>query len=287
MNFKLLALIYLLASNVAFSQTTENTSPPNKSTHKSSSQKHLAKYAAPSIAKPPSKTTMEFQKAVEVGNFDIADLLLKQGADINCGNCNDFRATPLLVRTQMLEDANAPIDPVKWLINRGADINKQDKQGKTPLMQAAKYATFQYADGDSALNYFLKNGANPAIKNKEGLNTLHFLAKSAPVPIGAGGYYLDVTKEINANYEIAVKNVVAAGAKINETTNDGLTALHIASEKCNPDTIKLFLSLGADASTKTNKGDTPFSLALSMAASNHIKSCNDVVALLKANGNQQ
>lgn len=286
MNFKLLVLIYLLASNVAFSQATENISLPNKSTHKSSSQKHIVKYAGPSIVKPPSKTTMEFFKAVDLGNPDIAELLLKQGADINCGNCTDYGFTLLFVHTGLL-NGKAPMDTVIWLINHGADVNKQNKQGETPIMLATSFVTTVYADGNSALNYFLKNGANPAIKNKEGLNTLHFLAKPVPVPVGAGGYYLDVTKEMNANYEIAVKNVVADGAKINETTNDGLTALHIASEKCNPDAIKLFLSLGADTSAKTNKGDTPFSLALSMAASNHMKSCNDVVALLKVDGIQQ
>ena len=287
MNFKLLALIYLLASNLAFSQTDENTSPANKSTHKPSSHKHTATKATLSNAKPPSKTTMDFFNAVLAGNFEIAELLLKQGADINCGNCNDFGATPLMAGTQNLVNANLPMDTVIWLVNHRADIDKQDKQGNTPLMQAARFATFVYADGNSALNYLLKNGANPGIRNHEGLNTLHFLAKSAPVPIGAGGYYLEATKNFNANYEIAVRNVIAAGAKINEATNDGITPLLIASEKCNPDVIKLFLSLGADATAKTNKGETPFSLALSMAASNRLKACNEVVEILKVNGNHQ
>ena len=287
MNFKLWALIYLLASNLAFSQTVKNTSSPNTSNHKSSSHKHAHPKAALSIAKPPSKTTMDFFNAVLVGNFDIAELLLKQGADINCGNCNDFGATPLMAGTQNLVNANLPMETVIWLVNHRADIDKQDKQGNTPLMQASKFATFVYADGNSALNYLLKNGANPAIKNHEGLDTLHFLAKSAPVSIGARGYDLEATKNWNEIYEIAVRNVIAAGAKINETTNDGITPLLIASEKCNPDVIKLFLSLGADATAKSNKSETPFSLALSMAASSRLKTCNEVVEILNVNVNHQ
>lgn len=281
MNFKLLALTYLLALHATFSLANDNNPPQSKSIQTSDTFHNQTKKRSLSIANKPSKTTMEFQSAVISGNFEIAELLLKQGADINCGNCNDFNSTPLMIRTIRLVDANASMEPVKWLINHGAVINKQDKQGKTPLMQAARYATFTYADGESLLNYFLKNGANPAIKDHDGFNTLHYLSLNTPVAIGANGYDPEYTKIMNSNFENAVRNVNAGGAKINETSNSGLTPLLIASEKCNPVVIKLLLSLGANQSAKDLKGNTALNLALNKAAGTNNKDCNEVVESLK------
>lgn len=95
MIFKLLiSSTFLLVTNIAFSQvieTPDQTTKPSKSTKKSSSTQK--KTYNSNVLPEPSKVTRDFEKAFYLGNLEIAELLLQQGADINCPNCNDSEAT--------------------------------------------------------------------------------------------------------------------------------------------------------------------------------------------------
>jgi ankyrin repeat protein len=64
--------------------------------------------------------------ALQVGNFDVADELIAQNADIRVANTLGYQAIHLATLQNHL-----PL--VKKLISKGADVNAQEKDGYTPL----------------------------------------------------------------------------------------------------------------------------------------------------------
>ena len=63
------------------------------------------------------------------GQQDVADLLIKAGADVNAHNNNDhWGTTPLHAAAHANQAAIAQL-----LIDHGADVNAQDMNGRTPL----------------------------------------------------------------------------------------------------------------------------------------------------------
>lgn len=42
---------------------------------------------------PPSRVTLLFMQAVMNDNYEMMESFLRQGADINCGNCNNEKQT--------------------------------------------------------------------------------------------------------------------------------------------------------------------------------------------------
>jgi ankyrin repeat protein len=65
------------------------------------------------------------------------------------------------------------IDMARLLIERGADVNHEDKKGMTPLLYAASIDF-----GDSAMvELLLKSGARTSARTKEGLTALDLARK--------------------------------------------------------------------------------------------------------------
>ena len=75
--------------------------------------------------------TSALQRAATRGNKEIIKLLLERGADVN--HCNAFDETALHFACQA-----APIGCVHLLVQKGADIWKEDKAGRTCIHHAAK-----------------------------------------------------------------------------------------------------------------------------------------------------
>lgn len=98
-------------------------------------------------------------------------------------NSRDARATtPLQLASSQLE-----VDKMRFLLEKGAQINAQDQDGYTPLMRVAQAAYI----GDStpsneeacqeAMNYLLAQGARTDIRSKEGLAARDYV-KDKPFP---------------------------------------------------------------------------------------------------------
>jgi ankyrin repeat protein len=60
---------------------------------------------------------------------------------------------------------------VKWLIGKGADVNRADKNGTTPLMKAAK------ANNGKAIEVPLAHKADVNLKDKNGSTALDLIGK--------------------------------------------------------------------------------------------------------------
>ncbi len=92
--------------------------------------------------------------------MEIIDYLVSNGANINGNNLNRKQVMPIHLAASNPQEIT--LDPLKYLIQKGADINIQDSDGNTPLFWA--YGTQNH----NAVEILKKAGADINIKNKNG-----------------------------------------------------------------------------------------------------------------------
>jgi len=189
---------------------------------------------------------------------DMAEALLKLGADANAANSKGFTAAVYAAIhgnsaiMKPLQEAGAKLDkryrgytPIEWaalkgkvdvvsnLIERGVDLNIQGYDGYTAL-------TFAALNGypvQLVVN-LLNNGADPDLKTNYGDTPL-------------------ILASIRGHTEI-VDNLIKGGADLNAQNNDGQTALMSAANYKNKgimlDIVHLLLKAGANRRIKDEKG---------------------------------
>jgi ankyrin repeat protein len=93
----------------------------------------------------------------------------------------------------------------------------------------------------------------------------------------------DLLTKVRANDISAIKELIAAGADIDEENTHeymaGNTPLFMAASEDNEELIRFLIKNGADVNAKSKKGKTPLSLAVEAG---HTK----IIELLKANGSK-
>jgi ankyrin repeat protein len=226
------------------------------------------KYAA------PSKVTTLFWDAFKNKNYEMMDLLLKQGADLDCANCSYLHRTALMItteealRTSIYFGFGEEMRLMEFLIERGADINFRDDAGRTALMLAAGKPNG--ANKTRLINRLLEAGADTSLFDTNGNSIL--------IEQVGSGYRGDNLNDFN-HWLLNVKLFASRGIDINHQNNLGMTALMYSAAGCGYDGAKNLLALGADPDIKTPTGDTALSLAIEAAAKKQA-SCNQVVRLL-------
>jgi uncharacterized protein len=85
--------------------------------------------AKPNIAANNQFKVTPLHSACSISNYDIAEILIKNGADVNAKQMQNV--TPLHSAAH-----NGQIRLVKLLIDNGADINSKMENGQTPLFMA-------------------------------------------------------------------------------------------------------------------------------------------------------
>jgi ankyrin repeat protein len=177
---------------------------------------------------------------------------------------------------QLASGFSRPPEPVRVLLEKGANIEARDNHGQTVLIAAASSRTVRKAEvnlllgkgpdieanddeGETALiaaafrgnahnvKLLLDKGANIEARDNAGDTALIWATRST---------YWD--EKANST----VRLLLARGAKIEAKDNQGRTALLEASSY-NAHLVKLLLEKGADIEARDNAGDTALSLAIS------------------------
>lgn len=108
--------------------------------------------------------------AIAEQRYEVAKALMEGGADVSAASGADGLTPLMLAAAQMAPAEGAmfvpgstrPIDVAKGLVERGANVNAQSKNGMTALMVAATH------NNPPMIGLLMEAGADPELKNKSG-----------------------------------------------------------------------------------------------------------------------
>ena len=214
--------------------------------------------------------------AITNNHIQLAMELLGKGANPNLAD-RFWKRTPLYAAIEMrnidftrespppLADAMDPMDLIKALLAKGADPNA--RVNTTPVrgfMQgSANWVNF---DGQTAfiraalagditlMRLLLEHGADPNLTTNEGSTAL----------MAAAGINFVVSQTFthpNEEYLEAAKLCLEKGNNVNAVNNQGLTAMHGATNRGFDDMVKLLAAAGAKLDVPDKQGRTPMTYA--------------------------
>ncbi|UCG55671.1 MAG: ankyrin repeat domain-containing protein [Phycisphaerales bacterium] len=134
---------------------------------------------------------------------------------------------------QMATQGN--LERVKSLVEGGADINAQDRQGWTPLQTAIRRQQKEIAE------YLVEKGADVKIADSVGQTALHVAC-------------------FKGSAELTTL-LIGKGADINARDRAGQTPLHFAAEHGWKDVVEVLIAKGADVNLQTPRGENALSKA--------------------------
>ncbi|XP_044573804.1 putative ankyrin repeat protein RF_0381, partial [Drosophila ananassae] len=242
------------------------------------------------------KTTLHL--AVEKGYLMIVEDVLKYCPDIN--HQSNRSSLKIAVHgygeeykkiVEALLEYGLIVNLEDALISYGADINAQDKTGKTPIFYATENADLKITkllltnranvkDNPELLNIAVKKECIEIVEallqhdtdinasDKYGRTALHFTALSESE--GFFGFLTNEDPDINIKGEIA-KLLLSKGANINAQTKNGITTLHAAAQKGYTKVVEALLEYNADVNSTVKSDITP--LHLSAQQGNEVRGC--------------
>ena len=184
---------------------------------------------------------------------EMMDFLLELGADIHRQNVHGNTVVHLAAR-------GACSEIFDFLIKRGARIEWRNHKGNTALLEAitAGLTPYSILSGDAskrvsssrnsiqwyerptqadAVLALLAVGADPNVRNRDGLSPLHYAVKLRSTWL--------------------VDTLVQAGARLDFADDDGNTPLHLAAEDGRTEMFVHLLSSGADLNARNCRGRSP------------------------------
>lgn len=165
-------------------------------------------------------------------DYKITKALIDCGADVNI--CNAGHWTVLM---SLVSRPNPNIDIIKLLVQAGANVNKQNRAGATPLLLAAGKT-----ENPEVINILIKAGANANYWLRDDDSEISPLKSAA----------FD-----NPNPEI-VKALVKGGADVNKKDEKGFTALHYAASENNYKVVEALIEAGANIMARAKDGSGIF-----------------------------
>jgi ankyrin repeat protein len=141
---------------------------------------------------------------------------------------------------------NANPEVIKALLKAGANVNQQEKDGKTPLICAAR------DENPEVITVLLKAGADVNARSPEQGMPDKEVGGVTPL-MAAAGFNLDAS---------VVTMLLKSGAEAEARDTTGSTALmYAARSNFNPMVTAVLLKAGANAKTKDKAGKTAFDFA--------------------------
>lgn len=216
-------------------------------------------------------------------NYDMMDLYLQQGADVNA-YCDSYsRVTALFQSLSNNGNPNYPL--ADWLIQHGADINIASNfggnQGVTVPMVVATGDSYRNVN-QKALNYLIQHGANFRSVDGQGRTALHWFKSWDFIGFPTNTGFPNLSSQTIAFMD----QLISQGIDINIQDKSGATVLMNAvvnayGTTCSPESIKLLLSHGANTALKNKLGKSALDLAMERAAqAGQNIPCNEVVKIL-------
>ena len=151
--------------------------------------------------------------AARIGSSRLVRLLLSR--QLSANTSNHFGDAPLHFAVQLNALANDPgALSVKQLCERGAEVDSKNRNGSTPLLEAAASGNIE------AIKTLLAYGANINHQNNRGLSAL-MLA-------------------VSNNHKAVVALLLEQGADMRLQDNEGYTASSKAEFNNNPEIVSLF-----------------------------------------------
>ena len=215
--------------------------------------------------------------AAENGHADVVKELLEKGANVNLENKQGF--TALILAAQ-----EGHTGVVTELLTKGADVNKTNKRKMTALMLAA------FEGHTGTVTKLLEKGADVHLSDTDGFTALILAASNGVAAVVSA--LLEKGADVNLSdtngtalmyaaregHKDVVTELLAKGADVDKATKEGLTALMAAAE--NGHTAVVTKLLGAKG-INVNKTTTDGWTALMAAAENGHKAIVEVLLNLR------
>ena len=180
---------------------------------------------------------------------EVVKLLLSRGANANTRDWTGSTVLHHCARTSLDKRC------VGELVSAGASVTTMDKVGETPL----KMLIFYPKDDVRQLNFGLelvKRGANANTRDYGGVTLLHRCVGKLHDCVGLKDQRSRIISEL-----------VHLGANLDARTKEGKTALHIATENNQKETVCQLIKLGADVNAIHKHGKNKI-LRLSLETNN-------------------
>src|SRR6056300_1746950 len=178
------------------------------------------------------------------GHTKVVKVLLgARGIDVN--KVDNYGQTPLIIASY-----EGHTEVVKLLLAKGADINQVDVDGESALRAASD------AGHDDIVKFLMAKGADVNKADNEGrthlwiatrnghVSTVRELLKSKNVQVDKadkkGWTPLMIASQFGS--PLCARALLKAGANVNKTKPDGVTALHVASFNDQEDVVKELLA---------------------------------------------
>jgi ankyrin repeat protein len=241
----------------------------------------------------PAGGTSSLLLAVENGHFELAEVLLREGADARDPRLGYTALHAITwVRKPLRGDGDPPpigsgstssLELVRSLVAHGADVNavhgkhpagnyRLNRTGATPFLLAAE-------TGDIPLmKLLLELGADPTIANADHVTPL--LAASGVGVLSNG----DETAGTEEEAIQAVQLLLDLGADINAVDDQGKTAMHGAAFKSWTKLVQFLADHGADVNVwnrENSRGWTPLLIAQGHRPGNFRPSVETIEAVVR------
>lgn len=181
----------------------------------------------------PALAATDIHTAIRSGDAVAVRQALLAGADVN--KPDNWGRTPLIVALQQ-----AKTDAAELLISQGASISLTDAWGRTPLLVATQLRN------TAAIQLLLRRGADVNLANKNDITPLIATAQTG-------------------NHE-AMTLLLDAGATLDRTDNLGWTALMWAANRNDGPAVKMLVDKGADVRRIGRDGSKALELARNRGA---------------------
>ena len=168
--------------------------------------------------------------------FQLAQILLEKGADVNVASYNGKTPLHILLECRRINEDEA-LNHARLLFERGTEVNKRDKQKQTPLHLTMVQDWFQLA------RILLEKGADVNEASYNGKTPLHILLECRMI-----------NEDEALNH---ARLLFERGAEVNRRNKNDETPLHLAMRWGQFKLAGLLLEHGADVLVENKQGEMP------------------------------